>query len=378
MLVLPGSPALSPFRLARLSIRLLDPLPDLVEIAARYQHFVELDAPLTAGERQVLEQLLRYGPDATHPQAPRPADLLVTPRPGTLSPWSSKATDIARQCGLGKVHRIERGIAWRLTTTEPLSRQRLAAAGPLLHDRMTQVVLAGDADPALLFEHAAPRPLQTIAVLAAGSKALAEANEALGLALAADEIDYLVAAFRKLGRDPTDAELMMFAQANSEHCRHKIFNARWIVDGKPQAHSLFEMIRCTHERAPAGVLSAYHDNASVIAGQRALRFFPAGGNGGYRYHDEPVHILMKVETHNHPTAVSPYPGAATGAGGEIRDEGATGRGARPKAGLVGFSVSHLRIEDFPQPWESADPRPARPDRLGAGHHAGRPDRRRIL
>jgi phosphoribosylformylglycinamidine synthase len=280
--------------------------------------------------------------------------LLVTPRPGTISPWSSKATDIAHVCGLGAVRRIERGTLFELAAETPLDRDMLAALAAPLHDRMTEAVAFALADGASLFVAAAPRPLATVPVIAGGRAALVAADARLGLALSADEIDYLLEAYRRLARDPTDVELMMFAQANSEHCRHKIFNADWIVDGEKQPKSLFAMIRNTHASSPAGVLSAYRDNAAVIAGPVADRLWADPHARDYRYTREPVDIVMKVETHNHPTAISPFPGAATGSGGEIRDEGATGRGAKPKAGLTGFTTSNLRIPGFVQPWEGPE------------------------
>jgi phosphoribosylformylglycinamidine synthase len=288
---------------------------------------------------------------------------LIIPRPGTLSPWSSKATDIAHNCGLQHhVRRIERGIAWYLESAASLNADELAALKPLLHDRMTEAVLAPDDDPAILFAHAEPAPLTLVEVLSRGRPALNTANRELGLALSEDEIDYLLDSFTRLERNPTDVELMMFAQANSEHCRHKIFNADWIIDGVKQDRSLFAMIRNTHECHPDDVLSAYHDNAAVMSGFSAGRFFPDPADGQYRYHPEAMPILMKVETHNHPTAISPFPGAATGSGGEIRDEGAAGRGAKPKAGLCGFSVSNLRIPGFIQPWEREY---GKPDRIAS-------------
>jgi phosphoribosylformylglycinamidine synthase len=284
---------------------------------------------------------------------------LVVPRPGTISPWSSKATDIARNCGLDKVRRIERGVAHYLESGDALDEAGMAAAAALLHDRMTQVVLGDTADAQCLFRHAQPRPFVAVDVVDGGREALERANGELGLALSADEIDYLVDSFQGLGRNPTDMELMMFAQANSEHCRHKIFNADWLVDGEPQKRSLFKMIRHTTEHCPRGVLSAYADNAAVIRGHAGRRFLPDPDTHVYGEHEEDIHILMKVETHNHPTAISPDPGAATGSGGEIRDEAATGRGSRAKAGLCGFSVSNLRIPGFEQPWEHDHGRPGR-------------------
>ena len=357
MLRFRGSPALSPFRLEKLLAALRQRVPVIAAAHAEYVHF--LDGTLNVYDREVLDRLLRYGPAATPRDAGSGPVFLVIPRPGTISPWSSKATDIARNCGLRRVRRIERGIAYYLESHRPLTDSELAGLKPLLHDRMTEAVLGPGDDPAALFAQAEPAPLVTVDVLGGGRDALATANRELGLALSDDEIDYLLEAFIRLERNPTDVELMMFAQANSEHCRHKIFNADWIIDGEAQNRSLFAMIRYTHGCHPDNVLSAYHDNAAVMTGFPAGRFFPDPADGQYRYHPEAVHILMKVETHNHPTAISPFPGAATGSGGEIRDEGATGRGAKPKAGLCGFSVSHLRIPDFVQPWERDYGKPGR-------------------
>jgi phosphoribosylformylglycinamidine synthase len=282
--------------------------------------------------------------------------LLVVPRPGTLSPWSSKATDIALVCGLDWLRRVERGVTFHLDAAEPLAPEAIDRIAALLHDRMTEAVLHEGDDPARLFAHSAPRPLASVP---RSLEALQRANQELGLALSEDEIAYLHASFARLGRDPTDVELMMFAQANSEHCRHKIFNATFTVDGVPQEKSLFAMIRNTHAHAPQGVLSAYQDNAAVIEGWQGRRWFADPDTGVYGAHAEPIDILMKVETHNHPTAISPFPGASTGSGGEIRDEGATGTGAKPKAGLVGYSVSNLRIPGFEQPWEQTLGKPDR-------------------
>ena len=361
MLQLAGPVALSAFRIAKLIERLRARDPAVEGVEACYVHFVDLTRTLGAPERGVLEELLTYGP--RQPAAAGGAGgavecVLVVPRLGTISPWSSKASEIAQACGLGAVRRIERGIAYRLHARQALGPARLLQLAALLHDRMTEVVLLDDAAAARLFEHHAPRPFTCVS-LAAGRSALEAADRELGLALSVEEMDYLLASFARLGRDPSDVELMMFAQANSEHCRHKIFNARWIIDGEAQPESLFEMIRYTHERHPAGVLSAYRDNAAVLAGADGARWFPAPDSGVYRASHEPIDILIKVETHNHPTAISPFPGAATGSGGEIRDEGATGRGGKPKAGLTGFCVSHLRIPGYEQPWERAFGAPAR-------------------
>ncbi len=357
MLQFQGAPALSPFRIAKLIELLREQEPAVAGLDSRFVHFVDTERALTLDETGILESLLTYGPRMAG-GTDEGELIIVVPREGTISPWSSKATDIARVCGLAAIRRIERGIAYRIKASRPLGRERLTALIPALFDRMTDMVLFDTAEAARLFGHAEPRPLARVAI-ASGRVALEEANSRLGLALSADEIDYLLESFRRLGRDPSDVELMMFAQANSEHCRHKIFNASWVIDGQAQEKSLFAMIRNTHARSPRGVLSAYRDNAAVIEGSVGVRYFPDGSSGIYRGVREPIDILIKVETHNHPTAISPFPGAATGSGGEIRDEGATGIGAKPKAGLTGFSVSHLRIPGFERPWESAFGKPAR-------------------
>ncbi|WP_339906572.1 phosphoribosylformylglycinamidine synthase, partial [Pseudomonas guineae] len=304
----------------------------------------------------VLARLLKYGPSVPV-QEPSGRLFLSVPRFGTISPWSSKASDIARNCGLAKIQRIERGLAYYVSGE--LNAAEAQQVADLLHDRMTQLVLDNLEGAAALFSHAQPKPLTAVDILGGGRAALEQANVELGLALAEDEIDYLVTSFNGLGRNPHDIELMMFAQANSEHCRHKIFNASWDIDGQSQEKSLFGMIKNTYEMHSDGVLSAYKDNASVIVGNVAGRFFPDPETRQYGAVQEPVHILMKVETHNHPTAIAPFPGAATGSGGEIRDEGATGRGAKPKAGLTGFTVSNLQIPGFEQPWEVPYGKPER-------------------
>ena len=361
MLILTGAPALSEFRLAQLESSIRARVAAVTGLDARFLHFVDVERTLTVDEAAVLDSLLRYGP-ASASATPTGTLLLTLPRMGTVSPWSSKATDIAHVCGLAAVRRIERGIAYYLRAARPLAEADLVATGSLLHDRMTQDLATDATAAAALFAHDAPRPIARIALSKQGRSALDAANASLGLALSDDEIDYLADAFDRLDRDPTDVELMMFAQANSEHCRHKIFNADWIVDAQPSARSLFGMIRNTHRMRPQGVLSAYRDNAAVIEGWPGRRWFAAPGGGAYAGHDEAIDILMKVETHNHPTAISPFPGAATGSGGEIRDEGATGRGAKPKAGLTGFSVSNLRLPGFEQPWEQDL---GRPDRIAS-------------
>jgi phosphoribosylformylglycinamidine synthase len=360
MLHLRGCPALSSFRLQKLLAQVQQHLPSLTGIHAEYLHIAELDDPLSPDEQGVLTQLLSYGPE---PAASRPAGFtcVVVPRPGTISPWSSKASDIVHNCGLEKVRRVERGIVYTFeanggTDISETQRQQLL---PLIHDRMTEAVLFDINDTDVLFQHAVPIPFETVDVLAGGRDALVAANGEFGLALSADEMDYLVDSFTALGRNPVDIELMMFAQANSEHCRHKIFNADWVIDGEVQDSSLFEMIRASYNASPDNVLSAYSDNAAVTKGYPVQRFFADSDSHGYTAHAENAHLVIKVETHNHPTAISPFPGAATGSGGEIRDEGATGRGAKPKAGLCGFSVSNLRIPDFEQPWETDHGKPAR-------------------
>ena len=357
ILRLPGGAALSGFRLEKLNAALAASAPAWRVTAARHWHFAEVEHTATDEQRATLESLLRYGPD------PPPAALLtgpmalVVPRLGTVSPWSSKATEIARQCSLGFVRRVERGTAYHLQGSGSL-----APALPHLHDRMTESVLAAPEEADALFHHVAPRPLAEIDALEEGRTAIEQANAALGLALAPDEIDYLLKWSRARGRNPTDVELTMFAQANSEHCRHKIFNASFVVDGQPQPLSLFAMIRETERASPTGTVSAYSDNAAVMEGAVVQRFFAEAVSGRYGYAGELTHTVMKVETHNHPTAIAPFPGAATGSGGEIRDEGATGRGAKPKAGLVGFSVSNLRLPGAERPWEGPE---SKPDRIAS-------------
>ena len=353
MIALDGQNALSPFRLERLNAR-LDALHRGVRVQASwFVYFLDADAAPEGAARQRLLAVLE-AQDA----APAPATLWVVPRLGTISPWSSKATDILHGAGFA-LRRVERGLAWQIAGLPPVAAPDHGAVMALLHDAMTQSVLT-DIDAAQgLFLAGSPGPLVHVALAADPHGALAEANARLGLALAEDEIEYLVERYGELGRDPTDAELFMFAQANSEHCRHKVFNASWTVDGMAQDSSLFGMIKHTHRQSPAHTLSAYSDNAAVIEGSVGRRFFADPADGVWRGHDERINYAIKVETHNHPTAIAPWPGAATGAGGEIRDEGATGRGGKPKAGLTGFSVSDLRIPGHPQPWEVDRPLPPR-------------------
>ncbi|WP_341303587.1 phosphoribosylformylglycinamidine synthase [Pseudomonas sp. TMP25] len=356
MLILRGAPALSAFRHGKLLEQLTSKVPTVTGLYAEFAHFADVTGVLTAEEEQVLARLLKYGPSVPV-QEPGGRLFLSIPRFGTISPWSSKASDIARNCGLAKIQRLERGLAYYVSGE--LSAAQAQQVADLLHDRMTQLVLDNLQGAAALFSHAQPKPLTAVDILGGGRAALERANVELGLALAEDEIDYLVTSFNGLGRNPHDIELMMFAQANSEHCRHKIFNASWDIDGQSQEKSLFGMIKNTYQMHSEGVLSAYKDNASVIVGNIAGRFFPDPETRQYGAVQEPVHILMKVETHNHPTAIAPFPGAATGSGGEIRDEGATGRGAKPKAGLTGFTVSNLQIPGFEQPWEVPYGKPER-------------------
>ena len=342
-----GAVALSDFRAARLLEQLRAFAPGLRSIAERELFLVQADGEVDA---RLAELIGATGDELPQAQC----RLFVLPRIGTVSPWSSKATDIARVCGYTQVQRVERGRVILLDGVDELPKPALR----LLHDRMTESVLGGDPAWAELFAAQQARKLRQVDVLGGGRDALLEANQDWGLALSEDEIDYLVEHFTGAQRNPTDAELMMFAQINSEHCRHKIFNASWTVDGEEQPHSLFQMIKMTYAATPEGVLSAYKDNASVVAGPEAPRFMRQADRR-YAAQDEAIHLLMKVETHNHPTGISPHPGAATGAGGEIRDEAATGRGGKPKAGLCGFTVSNLQIPDFVQPWEQDMGKPER-------------------
>ena len=359
MRILRGSPALSEFRVNKLLELCRELSLPVTGIYAEFAHFADLTADLDESEVEKLEKLLTYGPTIEEHE-PEGLLLLATPRPGTISPWSSKSTDIAHNCGLAKVSRLERGTAFYIETSSELSELQLVELKAILHDRMMEVVFTDFESAAALFKVAEPAPYAEVDLLTGGRKALEEANVTLGLALAEDEIDYLLESFtEKLGRNPTDIELMMFAQANSEHCRHKIFNADWTIDGVKQEKSLFKMIKNTFETTPEHVLSAYKDNAAVMTGSEVGRFFPDPKTRQYNYHQEKTHILMKVETHNHPTAISPWPGASTGSGGEIRDEGATGIGGKPKAGLVAFSVSNLKIPNFVQPWETDFGKPSR-------------------
>jgi phosphoribosylformylglycinamidine synthase len=365
MLILPGSNALSSFRSHRLLSQLQAVAPAVTGVQARFYHFIDTSAALSDDDTTRLSAMLTYGePALAEPHGGATEAFFVIPRLGTISPWASKATDIAHNCGMAHVHRIERGVAFTvvlkggllgtgLGATKHLNEAETEAVAALLHDRMTETVLRSADDAVHLFRELEAKPFESIDVLSAGKHALEKANTDLGLAMSDDEIDYLLEAFTRVKRNPTDVELMMFAQANSEHCRHKIFNADFIVDGVAQEKSLFQMIKNTHQLQPKGTIVAYSDNSSIMEGATVSRFYPRGDSHEYAASTELTHTLMKVETHNHPTAISPFPGASTGAGGEIRDEGATGRGAKPKAGLAGFTVSNLMIPGAVQPWENA-------------------------
>ena len=357
-LYLPGADALSQFRQQRLLGSLVQQGVNLDSIEAQYLHFVWSDKELTSQEKEVLNSLLTYGQKFVSKLQVGNAlfsklsdqSAIVIPRLGTVSPWASKATDIARQCGLS-ILRIERGIQFTWQSKKSLSPEQGLLVLALLHDRMTEAVIQSVDDANALYRVLEDRPLSRIAVLSEGQSALEKANTELGLALSDDEVAYLAESFKRLKRNPSDVELIMFAQANSEHCRHKIFNSTWTIDGDDQERSLFAMIRNTHQLNPKGTIVAYSDNSAVMAGCEVQTWSPQGAQHCYEKDTRLVHTLMKVETHNHPTAIAPFPGASTGAGGEIRDEGATGVGGRPKAGLTGFSVSNLNIPGTEMPWE---------------------------
>jgi phosphoribosylformylglycinamidine synthase len=360
---LPGSIALSPFRLEKLHASLKAAGVETGNIHARFVHLVASRAPLSTTDRDVLTQLLHYGDTRKMSEEPHQKPIFVMPRIGTISSWSSKATDIAHNCGLTNIIRIERGVAFFIDATAISAAQRSVLIS-LLHDPMTETVLTSESDFTKLFETQAPPPLVAVPLVSGGKAALVKANMEMGLALSDDEVDYLYDYFAGIQRDPTDVELMMFAQANSEHCRHKIFNASWTIDGEAKDKSLFGMIRNTHAVSPQKTIVAYSDNSAVMEGASIARFYP-NATHQYQFHQDETHILMKVETHNHPTAIAPWPGAATGSGGEIRDEGATGIGAKPKAGLTGFSVSNLRIAGFEQPWETPSSKYGKPSRIAS-------------
>ncbi|MGE5650765.1 MAG: phosphoribosylformylglycinamidine synthase, partial [Bacillota bacterium] len=384
MLILPGSNALSAFRTQRLLTQLQAVEPAIVGVTGRFLHFIDAASAPSQEDIGRLNGLLTYGEPFT--AAADGEEFIVIPRLGTISPWASKATDIVHNCGMAHVKRLERGVSYHVQMKSGLlgGAKKMSSAvaqevAALLHDRMTETVLRDANDAAALFRELEAKPLEFVDVLVGGRHALERANGELGLALSDDEIDYLLNAFTQAKRNPTDVELMMFAQANSEHCRHKIFNADWTIDGEKQDRSLFAMIKNTHQLQPKGTIVAYSDNSSIIEGATVSRFYPRGAAGGnvYEASDELTHILMKVETHNHPTAISPFPGASTGAGGEIRDEGATGRGSKPKAGLTGFTVSNLMLTHSVHPWENArdvtEPVAQRVSHGQAGIY-GKPDR----
>jgi phosphoribosylformylglycinamidine synthase len=385
MLILPGSNALSVFRSQRLLSQLQAAAPAIADVQARFYHFIDASTPLSSDDTAQLSAMLTYGEPSPEVQYEGATEqFFVIPRFGTISPWASKATDIAHNCGLAHIHRIERGVAYTvvlksgilgssLGAPKKLSADELQAVAALLHDRMTETVLRSAEEAAPLFTELAGKELEFVDVLGGGKEALVRANTELGLAMSPDEIDYLFDAFTKAGRNPTDVELMMFAQANSEHCRHKIFNADWIIDGVKQDKSLFQMIKNTHQLQPKGTVVAYSDNSSIMEGATVTRFYPRGEGHEYAPSTELTHTLMKVETHNHPTAISPFPGASTGAGGEIRDEGATGRGSKPKAGLTGFTVSNLMLPGAQQPWENRASVTAKAEGAPAGIY-GKPER----
>ncbi len=358
---LPGADALSPFRQQRLLASLAAQGIDLESIEAQYLHFIWSEAELGSTNQEVMASLLTYGQPFQSKINPGKSwfgkgkaedhSAIVIPRFGTVSPWASKATDIARQCGLD-VLRLERGVqfSWKSKKTLTPEQKQLVLAA--VHDRMTEAVIDSTDAANALYQSLEDKPLARIPVMTEGRAALDKANQDLGLALSDDEVVYLVESFTRLQRNPSDVELIMFAQANSEHCRHKIFNSSWTIDGDDQERSLFAMIRNTHQLHPEGTIVAYSDNSAVMAGCEAETWVPQGADHRYQKDTRLVHTLMKVETHNHPTAIAPFPGASTGAGGEIRDEGATGVGGRPKAGLTGFSVSNLNIPGTDLPWEA--------------------------
>ena len=359
-LCLPGADALSAFRQQRLLTALMDQGIELESIEAQYLHLIWSEAQLAPGKLDLLASLLTYGdPFASKLKSSgswfgkgvdQKQQALVIPRLGTVSPWASKATEIARQCGLD-ILRVERGVQYTWQSKKALNETQHHIVLAAIHDRMTESVIEDSQSAKALYQTLDDRPLKRVPVLTEGRLALDKANQELGLALSDDEVTYLVENFTRLKRNPSDVELMMFAQANSEHCRHKIFNASWTIDGDDQERSLFAMIRNTHQLQPKGTIIAYSDNCAVMVGCESETWAPQGNDHQYAKDTRLVHTLMKVETHNHPTAIAPFPGASTGAGGEIRDEGATGIGGRPKAGLTGFSVSNLNIPGTDLPWE---------------------------
>ena len=357
MLIFRGGAAASDFRLKQQLQSIQAITSSIVSIEADYIYFVEHSGVLASEQIGILRDLLSVQ-EALGVSYDLADQFIACPRIGSISPWSSKATDIADQCGLGKTGRIERGVLYRITGMASATAAQMTEIMALCHDRMTQTIVTDFDQAQQLFAQQEARRLKQLPAMESLAADIQTYNGQLGLALSEDEIDYLVDNYTQLGRCPTDIELMMFAQANSEHCRHKIFNARWTIDGNHKADTLFGMIKTTYENAPDNVLSAYKDNAAVITGHSGARFYPSS-DFRYQYNEEDIHILMKVETHNHPTAISPFPGAATGSGGEIRDEGATGRGGYPKAGLCGFSVSNLELPGLVHEWEQPYGKPDR-------------------
>jgi len=361
MYILEGPPVLSHSKRTALLQKIQGVVPNVKDIYGFYIHYASHSAVVAEDKLELLKRLLEYGPKYDRKEhekfvkSEEGSSISVLPRPGTISPWSSKATDIVRICSLGDVfQRVERGQRYIVFTKDnaSLTPTQLELITSFLHDRMTQTCSTSfPPSEEMIFKNEPSLPLRVVDILNGGAPALTQANKDFGLALADDEIEYLVKAFQEIKRNPTDVELMMFAQVNSEHCRHKVFRASWTIDGIDMDSSLFDMIRNTHKCSPQGVLSAYHDNGAVIQGHKGNLFYSTPESNAYTSEEEPIHVVIKVETHNHPTGVSPYPGAATGSGGEIRDEGAVGQGAKPKAGLTGFSVSHLFLPGFTQPWE---------------------------
>jgi phosphoribosylformylglycinamidine synthase len=361
MITIKGGPVLSHSAKDVLVNKLKENGVNVGSLESSYIHFIDSEGSLSDSEVGKATKLLSYGPSFSSENTDGSQNMLVViPRFGTISPWSSKATDIFRNCGLSKVKRVERGKAYYFSAE--LNEEKRQIFKSLISDRMVESVADTFDIGSKIFEQHEAKPFKSIDLLGGGRDALEVANKQMGLALAEDEMDYLVANFKKLGRNPNDIELMMFAQANSEHCRHKIFNADWTIDGVKKEKSLFNMIRNTYNNSPGKILSAYKDNASVIEGHTTERFYPGHNSDEYKFSEEQVDILMKVETHNHPTAIAPYPGASTGSGGEIRDEGATGRGSKPKAGLAGFHVSNLNVPGYKMPWERS---PEKPDRIAS-------------
>tara|TARA_Y100001935_G_scaffold223408_1_gene198843 strand:+ start:78479 stop:82348 length:3870 start_codon:yes stop_codon:yes gene_type:complete len=355
MLTLFGAPALSKFRLHKIIDRIKKTTGLQIDLHAQFVYFIDSPKNIDKTNLKILEDLVGHYDKKIRKIESH--EVIVTPRFGTISPWSSKATEIVKNCGLAGINRVERGIIYRIYE-DVIDQNKLNQVNGILFDPMIETVFHNIEEAKNLFMKSSPKPFKELDIKNKGPHILDKANNDLGLALNQDELDYLIDSYKKLNRNPSDIELMMFAQANSEHCRHKIFNANWVIDKKSEKYSLFEMIKHTFRSSPDKVLSAYKDNSSVIEGHNAKRFFPSSETMIYSENEENIHIIMKVETHNHPTAIAPNPGAATGSGGEIRDEGATGRGAKPKAGLTGFSVSNLNIPKLKRKWESDFGRPS--------------------